>query len=135
MEKRQAEAENARRKMQDDFRKAAQRAAFDLGRRSAIDSGLATRNSSGRLQTGREEVNDSRQSFHRRLHFSWVTDLLNKLVTSGGPVFLAEGNRILTAIGIIMLAVFGLKAAASVHLPSPWQCLICPARFISLPCS
>jgi len=47
-------------------------------------------------------------------YISWITDALNKLVTSGGPVFLTEGNRILTSIGIIMLTIFSLKAMAAV---------------------
>lgn len=47
-------------------------------------------------------------------YVSWITASIQQLVTSGSPVFLAEGNRLLTAVAVIMLAIFGLKAAASV---------------------
>jgi hypothetical protein len=47
-------------------------------------------------------------------YVSWVTAAIQQLVTSGGTVFQVEGTRLLTALGIIMLVIFGLKAAASV---------------------
>lgn len=40
-----------------------------------------------------------------------ITDAVNNLVTSGSPVFLATGNQVLTAVGIIMLVLYGLKWA------------------------
>jgi hypothetical protein len=40
-----------------------------------------------------------------------ITDSVNILVTSGSPVFLATGNQVLTAVGIIMLVLYGLKWA------------------------
>jgi hypothetical protein len=43
-----------------------------------------------------------------------ITNAIQQLVTSGSPVFLAEGNRLLTSIAVIMLVIFGLKAAAAV---------------------
>src|ERR1700709_317066 len=43
-----------------------------------------------------------------------ITSSIQQLVTSGSPIFLQEGNRLLTAIAVIMLVIFGLKAAASV---------------------
>jgi TrbL/VirB6 plasmid conjugal transfer protein len=49
-----------------------------------------------------------------------VTNELNALVSQGGPVFLATGNQILTAIGIIMLVLYGVRWAihsASRHHP------------------
>ncbi len=49
-----------------------------------------------------------------------VTSSIDRLVTSGGPVFLAFGNQLLSYIGIIMLATYGLKWAlhsASRHHP------------------
>src|SRR5690348_18453025 len=40
-----------------------------------------------------------------------ITHSVNTLVTSGTPVFLATGNQVLTAVGIIMLILYGLKWA------------------------
>jgi hypothetical protein len=41
-----------------------------------------------------------------------ITSAIDSLVTSGGGLFLSTGNQILTAIGVIMLVVYGLKLAA-----------------------
>jgi hypothetical protein len=49
-----------------------------------------------------------------------VTSAVDDLVTSGSPLFLSTGNDLLTAIGIIMLVIYGLKWAthsASRHHP------------------
>jgi len=40
-----------------------------------------------------------------------ITNAIDSLVTSGGGLFLSTGNQILTAIGIIMLVIYGLKLA------------------------
>lgn len=53
-------------------------------------------------------------------YFSSITSAIDNLITSGGPVFLSTGNQLLTAIGIIMLVIYGLKwatASASRHHP------------------
>lgn len=41
-----------------------------------------------------------------------ITNAIDNLVTAGGGVFLTTGSQILTAIGAIMLVVYGLKLAA-----------------------
>jgi hypothetical protein len=49
-----------------------------------------------------------------------VTAAIDDLVTAGSPVFLTTGNELLTAIGVIMLVIYGLKWAthsASSHHP------------------
>ena len=40
-----------------------------------------------------------------------ITDSVTNLVTSGSPVFLATGNQVLTAVGIVMLVLYELKWA------------------------
>src|SRR3954466_8172413 len=40
-----------------------------------------------------------------------ITDAVTNLVTSGSPVFLATGNQVLSALGVIMLVLYGLKWA------------------------
>jgi type IV secretory pathway VirB6-like protein len=53
-------------------------------------------------------------------YIGYVTNQLDALVTSGAPVFLATGNQILTAMGIIMLILYGFRWAthsASRHHP------------------
>ena len=42
----------------------------------------------------------------------YVTQELNNLVQAGEPVFLATGNQLLTAMGIIMLVIYGIRWAA-----------------------
>ena len=44
---------------------------------------------------------------------SWVGSAIDSLVNSGSALFLSTGNQLLTSIGIIMLAVYGLKWAAA----------------------
>ena len=43
-------------------------------------------------------------------YVSFVTREIDRLVTSGSPVFLTEGNRLLTSIGVIMLVIFSIRA-------------------------
>lgn len=53
-------------------------------------------------------------------YVSSVTSAIDNLVASGSPLFLSTGNQILTAIGIIMLIIYGLKwatASAARHHP------------------
>ena len=53
-------------------------------------------------------------------YISMVTSDIDNLVAADSPVFLAMGNQLLTAIGIIMLVIYGLKWAlhsASRHHP------------------
>lgn len=53
-------------------------------------------------------------------YVSMVTSSTDNLVSANSPVFLAMGNQLLTAIGIIMLVIYGLKWAlhsASRHHP------------------
>src|ERR1700685_80453 len=53
-------------------------------------------------------------------YVSMVTSGIDNLVAADSPVFLAMGNQLLTAIGIIMLVIYGLKWAlhsASRHHP------------------
>lgn len=53
-------------------------------------------------------------------YIGYVTNQLDALITSGAPVFLATGNQILTAMGIIMLVTYGFRWAthsASRHHP------------------
>lgn len=45
---------------------------------------------------------------------STVTASIDKLVMSGSPVFLAEGNKLLTSLAIIMLVIFAIKAGIAV---------------------
>lgn len=50
----------------------------------------------------------------------YVTQELDALVQAGAPVFLATGNQILTAMGIIMLVIYGIRWAthsAARHFP------------------
>ncbi|MGI8959580.1 MAG: hypothetical protein ACR2IV_07450 [Bryobacteraceae bacterium] len=53
-------------------------------------------------------------------YVSSVTSAVDNLVASGSPLFLSTGSQILTAIGIIILVIYGLKWAttsASRHHP------------------
>jgi hypothetical protein len=45
-------------------------------------------------------------------YISTVTSAIDTLVSSGSGLFLSTGNQILTWIGVIMLAIYGLKWAA-----------------------
>ncbi|MGI9072262.1 MAG: type IV secretion system protein [Bryobacteraceae bacterium] len=45
-------------------------------------------------------------------YITWITNAIDNLVNSSSGVFLTTGNQILTAIGIIMLVIYGLKLAA-----------------------
>jgi TrbL/VirB6 plasmid conjugal transfer protein len=45
-------------------------------------------------------------------YITMVTSSVDHLVTSGSPLFLSTGSQLLSAIGVIMLIVYGLKWAA-----------------------
>lgn len=51
-------------------------------------------------------------------YITWVTSAIDSLVLSGSGLFLTTGTQILTALGVIMLVIYGLKwasASASRH--------------------
>jgi hypothetical protein len=45
-------------------------------------------------------------------YITMVTSSVDHLVTSGSPLFLSTGSQLLSAIGVIMLIIYGLKWAA-----------------------
>lgn len=51
-------------------------------------------------------------------YITWVTSAIDSLVLAGSGLFLQAGTQILTALGVIMLVIYGLKwasASASRH--------------------